>query len=204
MRTPKPPRWSDEQAVKALVDRLRDAEMEQEYQDAIDDARNVPLPVAAIPDPAAFARFKALARAARAKSPHHAPTAEEGEAVAEALRGRPEQFAHLVASGQCRAPAALRLAAEYVRGERNPRTGKLNRKPGRPKMTAVERRARNPIHDAAEEFPLIKQILKEFYGAEVTAREIHDRAEAIAQERAGTKSSLSYYLRRSSKSGHKI
>jgi hypothetical protein len=180
------PHWIDEEEVIALVHKLRDRELEAERQHALYGPGFVK-----VPNPAAFARFKTLqAEAARRAPPP--PTAEERDAMAKALRGEPEQLASLVTSGRCRAPAALRLAAEFVRGARDPRTGKPRRGRGRPKMSSAERRARNPIHDAADEFDALRDIVRALYPGQ-SAEQINGLAERVAQERTGTKTSVLNY-----------
>jgi hypothetical protein len=54
-------------------------------------------------------------------------------------------------------------------------------------MTAEERRAMNPVHDAADMVPEIADILRRFY-PEQTPAQIHDRALSIAAGMKGVKS----------------
>lgn len=55
------------------------------------------------------------------------------------------------------------------------------RKMGRPKMSEQERRAKYPVHDAAEIVPDIKAVLKNQY-PDQNAKDINDRACKIAAE----------------------
>jgi hypothetical protein len=60
--------------------------------------------------------------------------------------------------------------------------GKLKGKTGAAKQTIERRRAANPVHDAADEVPKIKVILKQLYPGQ---RNFHNRAIDIAAARAG-------------------
>jgi hypothetical protein len=62
--------------------------------------------------------------------------------------------------------------------------GRHKRKPGRPKMTAEERRAMNPIHDADDMFPAIVDIVRRLYPKQTQA-DIRDRAMLIAARLTG-------------------
>lgn len=209
------PRWQNEEAVAALVNELRDAELEEErwfYMHQQFQLPDVKLPDAAIP------RVRAMrakhAQAARERPPP--PTAEERAAMEAAQRGEPEQLARIVETGPCH-PEVARLAAQFIRGERDPRTGKqqrplderdprtgkLRRRRGPSKITARERRQRNPVHDAADEFEVVRDMLRELY-PEQSARDINDRAEQIAKKRTGTRVSVMNYRRRARGSGQRI
>jgi hypothetical protein len=94
------------------------------------------------------------------------------------------------------------LIADFLTGERNPKTGRMRGEPGRPKMSTEERRARNRAHDAIDEIPVIRAILRRLY-PEQDANQINDRAEEIAQRRKNIAVSLQNLRRRSKKSGHR-
>jgi hypothetical protein len=207
----KPP-WLNAEAVAALVNELRDAEREEERWFYVHQQFQLPdliLPAATM------ARVRATqAQAARERpSP---PTAEEGAAMEAAQRGDPEQLARIVETGHCH-PEVARLAAQFIRGERDPRTGKqqrpldqrdprtgkLRRRRGPSKMTARKRRQRNPVHDAADEFEVVRDMLRELY-PEQSARDINDCAEQIAKKRTGTRVSVMNYRRRARGSGQRI
>jgi hypothetical protein len=205
------PRWRNAEAIAALVNGLRDAELEEEryfYTVQQFQLPDVELPAAAMPLVRAM-----QAQAARAQPPP--PTAEERAAMEAAQRGDPEQLARIVEAGRCN-PAVARLAAQFIRGERDPRTGKqqrrlepdphtgkLRRKRGPSKMAANERRRRNPVHDAADEFESARDMLRALY-PEQSATQINDRAEQIAKDRTGTRVSVSNYRNRARGSGQRI
>jgi hypothetical protein len=153
------------------------------------------------------------AQAARERPPP--PTSEERAAMESAQRGEPEQLARIVETGH-RHPEVARLAAQFIRGERDPRTGKqqrplerdpwtgkLRRRRGPSKIRARERRQRNPVHDAADEFEVVRDMLRELY-PEQSATQINDRAEQIAKDRTGTTVSVSNYRNRARGSRQRI
>jgi hypothetical protein len=74
-------------------------------------------------------------------------------------------------------PATKALIAQRLRGEH-----KVPR--GKPRQTADQRRANNPIHDAAAEVPLILNILRQHFPGR---RGYRDRAIDIAAHRIGLK-----------------
>jgi len=206
------PRWINEEAVAALVNKLRDAELEEEryfYTVQQFQLSNVELPAATT------ARLRALLTQAARKQPPP-PTAEERAAMEAAQRGEPEQLACLVETGRCHPEVAL-LAGQFIRGERDPRTGKqqrplderdprtgkLRRKRGPSKVAMDERRQRNPVHNAADEFEVVREMLWALYPEQV-ATEINHCAERIAKNRTGTRVSVSNYRKRAKKTGHKI
>jgi hypothetical protein len=69
------------------------------------------------------------------------------------------------------------LLWEYPKPSPPARTGKR----GRPKISEELRRAKNPIHDAADQFYMIREVLKDFYPHESRAT-IHERALTFAAE----------------------
>jgi hypothetical protein len=80
-----------------------------------------------------------------------------------------------------RAPSTWNLVADLL-------TGRQKGKVGRPKMTREERRAINPIHDAAELVPVISKILRRLYPKQTTT-DIRDRALKFAADFYGIKDS---------------
>jgi hypothetical protein len=128
----------------------------------------------------------------------------ERKAVSAAQRGEPERLGDLVRLGRPLVTSdARRLAIELITGERNPRTGRRKGERGRPKMSRNERRAKNPAHDAAGEFPMIREILRRHYSKQ-PSKQISDRAEELAKLRAKTTTSVHNLRMRARKTGHKI
>ena len=72
-----------------------------------------------------------------------------------------------------------RLVIEFVRGKRNPKTGKRKGERGPRTKTSAERRATTPTHDAADFVPVIQTYLREAYPKQDRG-EINDRALEIA------------------------
>jgi hypothetical protein len=123
------------------------------------------------------------------------PKQREKAAVEEAKRGDLERLVEMLRpleSGAVSpeiksiAPETWTLVVEFLTGERSLNSGRLKGEPGRPKMSKAERRARNPVHIAAVEFPAIKDILKWKYPKQTRAA-IHERAAEIAAKRNGIK-----------------
>lgn len=81
-------------------------------------------------------------------------------------------------------PATWTLVVEFLAGKRNLRTGRLRGEPGRPAMAEEMRRKHNPVHDAADELPVIAAILTRLYPA-VAKKAVKERAIAIAAGRKG-------------------
>ena len=73
------------------------------------------------------------------------------------------------------APTTYALIADIVSGRRK-------RPKHRPRLTERERRKDNPIHDAADEVPGVKGMLRAWY-PDQTATQIHDRALYVVAER---------------------
>jgi hypothetical protein len=190
------PRWTDEPAVCKLVNEVRDAELEEERW--FYTHQQFQLPPVVLP-----AAVMAGIRAMQAQAAPPPPTAEERGAMEAALRGEPDQLTRLVEGGRCNAPSARRMAAELMTGARNPRTGKLKRKSGRPKMSRRERRARNPVHDAADEFVALRDMLLALY-PEHRGEQINGLAEKIAKARTGARASVQNYLHRATKAPQRL
>jgi hypothetical protein len=123
-------------------------------------------------------------------------------AIARAKRGDLKPLIELVHDNKL-TPEAKDLVAEFLDGKRNLRTGGPRGKAGRPRMSETARRARNPVHDAFDDFEVIKAILARLYPKQ-GAKDIKDRAEKIAQDRAKVVTSIAKLRSRSRKSGHRI
>jgi hypothetical protein len=173
------PQWVDEDAVAELVKRaLDDAEANAEYRFAMLPWDTHP----GIPGNELLDHMEQDAVAA----------AERGEIgpLADLLRPEhPMNMYPLFGGNPIRShfsATTWTLVADLLTGERNPRTGRLKGKPGRPKMTAEERRA-----------PHIADILRELY-PEQTPAQIHDRALSIAAGMRGVKSAetVKFHLNR--------
>jgi hypothetical protein len=76
-------------------------------------------------------------------------------------------------------PEAWRLICNRLSGKRVKKGKK-----GRPKMTSDERRALNPVHDAADMVPEIEDILRRKY-TDQDEQQIKNRAAAFAERLAG-------------------
>jgi hypothetical protein len=183
------PKWNDEEAVAAYVNRLiQEADDEEERQHYMRDWSSVPgIPMSEL--------WESMER----------------DAVAQAERGNFRKLADLIDGGGdpdlilpnghplppnplivelksmgCR--LGLRseaLIAGYLRGRRGRR--------GRPKQTIEERRSSTRVHDAAAELKEIQDILRNNYLGE---RDLRERAIAIAADRAKIKyGTLKNYLR---------
>ena len=83
-------------------------------------------------------------------------------------------------------PSTWTLVVEFLAGKRNLRTGRLRGEPGRPAMAEEMRRKHNPVHDAADELPVIAAILTRLYPA-VATKAVKERAIAIAARRKGAR-----------------
>jgi hypothetical protein len=104
-------------------------------------------------------------------------------------------------------PDTVELMIEFMTGKRNPQTGrrKGERKVGASKMTQEERLAHNPIHGAAIEFGVIRNLLKRLYPAE-PPRKISKRARELAAKRAGVtvEQLYGYHRRPRSDTAHRL
>jgi hypothetical protein len=213
------PRWQDEAAVsKRVRDTMADYRAEIEMLDAVSPPGHTAYPD--IPEQLKAMRTLMDAELQRGWLP-------EGEraAVAAALRGDIQPLVDLIAPepdpdglfanppcympGEVNpmvatlSPATWNLICEFLTGQRNPRTGRCKGERGRPKMTAEARRKQTPTHDAADEFLVIRDILRRLY-PEQSAGDIRDRAEEIAKKRTKTRiASLQNYRKRGKASGHK-
>jgi hypothetical protein len=76
-------------------------------------------------------------------------------------------------------PETWHLVLEFVRGERNPKTGKPTGRRGPRKKTSAEKRRDAGTHDATDFVPVIRTYLREAYPKQDT-RQIHDHALKIA------------------------
>jgi hypothetical protein len=130
---------------------------------------------------------------------------EEEQAVEAAMRGKLDKLANLIESGVPVAPATRRLAAEFLSGRRNPKTGKPKGVSGRAKMSKDERAARTPTHNAAKYYvPAVERVLRREYSG-LTPEDYRDRALYIAGLMSGKKDkTLAKYRNRSSREPHKI
>ena len=209
---PKRPRWSNEQALIALVSELRDDELETERQFYTDIVPNLPgLPAAAGSKLRNFvgrlrAEADAYAAAALERRAHGwCSPDEERRAIVAANRGDCGPLARLVADGNRLSPECGRLAAEFIRGERT-KTGRPRGKKGAPKLSNSLRRAQTPTHEAAEEFEAIRDMLLVLYPEQSGARgeQINVLAERIAQERTGATASVVNYKKRSKKAAQRL
>ena len=94
-------------------------------------------------------------------------------------------------------PAILDLMSDFLTGARNPRTGKPKGQRGAPKKSEEERREQNPVHDAADEFPIIRSFVKRLWPEQKEA-DVRERASTFAAARNGVKDveTLSTHLNR--------
>lgn len=101
-------------------------------------------------------------------------------------------------------PEAWRLICDRLSGKRVKKGKK-----GRPKMTSDERRALNPVHDAADMVPEIEDILRRHYRDQADV-DVKDRARAFAERLAGIDdpesagSKVGNYLRSSKRDRRRI
>jgi len=110
------------------------------------------------------------------------PSAEQS-AVYAAEQGDVTALTKLIAAGAPLAPATRTLINEFLERKRSLKTGK---KGGAEKKSADERRAMNPVHNAAAEFPLIRNILRAAFPTQSRA-DIRMRAEELAATRNGAR-----------------
>jgi hypothetical protein len=193
---PPPPQWTNEPAVARLVnEKLEEIELEEErrVRDRYGDV--------------------VAGTTMRDMEEDIVEGADGGEqrAVAAARRGDLEPLARLLRpisildfgveddlnpAIKRLSPATWTLISEFLTGERNIRTGRLKGEPGRPKMSREARRARNPVHDAADEVDMIVGILRQFYPWQ-EREQVRERAAEIAQARANIATSVGNLRRRS-------
>jgi hypothetical protein len=139
---------------------------------------------------------------------------EQEQAVEAAKRGKPKRLADLIERSANEpeskiSPEALRLAAEFLKGERNLKTGRSKadkqQQRGRPRMSALERAQRTPTYDAAKYYvPAVEQVLREEY-PDQSRRDHHDCALHIVERMSGVSATtLAYYLNRSRRGAHRI
>jgi hypothetical protein len=87
------------------------------------------------------------------------------------------------------APSTYDLIADILSGRRE-------RPKHRPRLTEFERRAINPIHDAADEVTVVRRMLRAWY-PEQEPKQIYDRALSIVARRHKVKSeTLNFHLKR--------
>jgi hypothetical protein len=112
----------------------------------------------------------------------------ERVAVAAARQGNLSALVELLRSQnrEWLRPDTIELAIEYMTGMRIPDTGNPKGKRGPGKKTPEQRRALNPIHDAASDARLIMHYLRKLY-SEQTADAVRDRVVAIVAKRTGVK-----------------
>lgn len=180
-----PPPWIEEDAVYKLVQaELREAELEEERQDAMFEAEHQDLMpdrtwAEICRDAAGYAEREALDAWRRGDRKPLASLVDPDDRIIDiALKkqGRP-------ALRKDR-PIRRRLSAETWTIIRDSLLGKLPGKRGRPKLTAEERRILNPIHDAADSVLAIERILRQHYQNQ-PASQVKDRAYALAEKLNG-------------------
>jgi hypothetical protein len=154
---------------------------------------------------------KVRAAPSTARTPPTVEQTHEQEAVEAAKFGKPKELAdyleieaHHLKTARHEyvlrlTPATLRLVAEFLRGDRNLKTGRAKgeKQRGRAKMSAKERAIKNPVHDAARfDFPAVMQVLREEYRGH-RAEHYRDRAIAVVERMTGVKKkTLRNYLNR--------
>jgi hypothetical protein len=170
------PRWTDEAAVRKLVD----DEMDRlEYEEVLLEVE----------------RAEIESEIGIELGPTDYDLLER-KAMAQARAGNASGLALLVTDAVARArlPAeGWALIHDFLVGYRFVDEGlidwppKRRRRKGRPPMSEAERHRSTPTHRAAEEVPVIEAILRAHYYPLQNARDIGDRARKIAGERAGMK-----------------
>jgi hypothetical protein len=217
MPSRRPPRWTDEDAVvKFVEEKLEEAELEEErlsnthyrlqFEEGYKEGWIKPFPMPSFSN-------RPLTEANQIK-------AAEQWAVDDAMGGGVRRLAELIApvtnadatptinpAIQHLSPATFALIVEFLTGKRKLETGRMSRAggggPGRPPMTPEERRAANPIHDAAEEFPHVKAILKQHW-PEQNSERIEHRTETILQKRYEITASVRNLKRRPRRGRHRV
>jgi hypothetical protein len=127
----------------------------------------------------------------RPYTPH---PSEQERAVEAALRGEPEQLAALILQPNPQLePDTWKLVAEFVKGERNPLTGRRKGEVGRPPESKELLRENSAVHEAAEYFFIIREVLARNYPLQSKAN-IRDRAMFLAAEPNITQETLENYL----------
>jgi len=201
------PRWTDEDAIAKLVD-----EIIAEGRSEIERLDWTYPPGGKYPD-----ELKAIANLVYAEIYRDGWPPTEQAAVAAAMRRDLEPLADMLRpianlrglpykpnpAIKSLSPDTWALIVEFLTGQRNLRTGRRKGEPGRPKMSAEERRARTPTHNAADEFSVIVDILQRLY-PEQSAGQIRDRAEEIAKARTGARASVQTYRRRATKAPQRL
>ena len=174
------PKWTDEDGVVELVSEIVSREHAR-------SRRFIEMNVA---DGDEIDRFKAA----------------EEVAVAAARQGDPAVLANLLRSENrdWLGRDAIELAIEFMTGRRILGTGNPKGKRGPGKKTPEQRRAMNPIHDAASDALLIQYYLRHLY-PEQSADEVRDRAVEFMAERAGVDpETLHNHLARSRKDRRRL
>jgi hypothetical protein len=95
-------------------------------------------------------------------------------------------------------------AYDLIAGDKVKRSagGKVKRPRGRPRLTYEERRANNPVHNAADDVPIVRNILRRLYPKQLK-KQIDDRAVSVAAKLHKIKGkTLRYHLKRP-KSDHR-
>jgi hypothetical protein len=209
----KPPKWSDESAVaKRVAEEIKEAELEEErlwythYLPEIEKA----YATGRIPP------VRLLHDWNKPHAPAPKPTAKERAAIEAVLKSgdveiladliRPESLGSELLAVNPAVEQGLSLATWYLLTQLV--TGELDlrkiRGRGRPKLTADDRRAASPVHDAADVFSEIKDILTCLY-PEQDHRQLRDRAIAIAAQHKGVApSTLAKYLGRPKKDRRRL
>jgi hypothetical protein len=204
------PKWSDKKAVaKRVADEIEEGRLEIERLWTIYPHGRFSLP----------RQLLALEELMEAEGARGWPIGDEKGAVEAARRGDMEPLANLLRplvsppefeipdevnpKIKYLSPATWSIIADFLTGALNPRTGRVKGRPGRPKLSEEERRAKNRVHDAADEFAVIRDMLRYLYPERCSA-EINLSAEYIAQDRARIKTSVLNLRKRRRKTGHRV
>jgi len=191
-----PPRWNDERAAEKLAVLISVGDREQE----VENAEPAIMVVRGLKD--------SIRRPSKTPKKKFDLAGAESSALDAAERGNivpliklitwlpPEEMAKL-------SPEALRLIADLLLVYL-PKASKLPRGRGRPKMTEAERRKASPVHDAADEVPLIIPTLARMY-PERSRAEVRRRAVEVAAIRRGVNfETLLLYVNRPRKDRRRI
>jgi hypothetical protein len=126
---------------------------------------------------------------------------KERKALVTSERGDLSVLIDMINSEKVFSPAIRNRINEFLTQKRSLRTGRIR---GAQKKDEYTRRALNPIHNAADEVPLIKDILKELYPKQSTSR-IRERALWIAVQRHGGRvTTLAKHLDRPKKDPRRV
>jgi hypothetical protein len=109
---------------------------------------------------------------------------EEERAVEAALRGDLEQFKAFIKTNPQLAQSTRDLIVEFLDCKRSLHNGKTDGKPGRPRDSEEQLRQNTSVHEAAEQFFIIRDILDHDYPKRSKA-DIKDRAMLLAEELNG-------------------